>query len=87
VGGRLDRPHVFLDGDGEIRSASLLKANGNCRVGTFAGKTLKLGPEHSHDTGHEYHLLEQMSDPPRDLLKRFKKASKRHRTKRRKRRG
>ena len=84
--GKLDRSHVFRDGSGEICPASLLRAMNNRRIGKFAGATLKLGPEHSHDLRHECHFLEKMSNPQKDLLRRFREASRRFRNERRKKR-
>ncbi|KKQ36457.1 MAG: hypothetical protein US53_C0051G0007 [Candidatus Woesebacteria bacterium GW2011_GWA1_37_7] len=70
--GRLDRPHIFEDGRGEIVPATKLRLSGN-GVQHYGGRTLKLGPAHSHDSEHLYHFLENIENPAKDLLQRFRK--------------
>ena len=70
--GDLDFPHIFLEGFGGILPASLLKAKNNRKIGTFKGPTFKLGPAHSHDRQHEYHILEKMTSEPETVLKKFR---------------
>lgn len=83
---RLDRPHIFEDDQGgEILPASLIKSKGNKKIGAVKGKTFKLGKAHSHESDkHQYHILEDMSNRPTDLISRFKRWIKNHRTERKK---
>lgn len=65
--GRLDRPHIFEDGNGQIIPASKPRAPDG-GIERYSGRTLKHGPEHSHDEEHNLHLLDNMPNPPSDLL-------------------
>ena len=84
--GKLDGPHVFLDGYRELVPASLLKARNNRRIGTFRSSSFKLGPAHSHDTKHVFHILEDLPNAPETILKKFRKRVKSYRDERRERR-
>lgn len=69
----LDLPHVFLDGTGEILPSGSLRAKNDRRIGLFKSRTFKLGPPHSHDSNHTYHVLEKVSSEPTTIIKKFRR--------------
>ena len=68
--GQLDRSHMFFDGIGEIFPASKIRSERG--VVHASGRTLKLGPPHSHDELH-MHLLEEAAEIQRDLIERTRR--------------
>jgi len=77
--GRVDRAHIFQDGTGEIIPASKLRSK-DAFFG-LSGRSFKQGTPHSHDLAHQDHYYESI-DPQDDLLKRFRRESRRFREER-----